>query len=153
MQEYPDLQDLFTSHHLIWGYWGWLHGVLQHYFWGHKSSKASAMVLNMADNIKTEKHRHDAPEGAKIWDMYNKFQLNSKLQQTNDNNFFRFNKTTWQMELPPSPTFLNLSYPFKCGSNGLVIEHWKTNKRFLICIQMVAKSEKDFWGFLVYSPQ
>ena len=41
-----------------------------------------------------EKHRHDAPEGAKIWDMYNKFQLNSKLQQTNDNNFFRFNKTT-----------------------------------------------------------
>ena len=27
IQEYLDLQNLSNSHHLAWGYWGWLHGL------------------------------------------------------------------------------------------------------------------------------
>ena len=30
--EYPDLQDISTSHHLVWEYWGWLPGVVYQYF-------------------------------------------------------------------------------------------------------------------------
>ena len=43
--------------------------------------------------------------------------------------FFALIKQHDKWSYPPSPTFLNISHPFKCGSNGLVIKHWKTNSK------------------------